>query len=219
MSKFRLPWILGNAKLQKTSGADGRVIGWGIPADLDFDVNGFRLNTCPGALACRAVCYAKQGSYTWPATKAARQRALDATLTPDFVTNAIDDLSRMRNVAVVRIHDSGDFYSQSYFDAWCDIAAAFPSIVFYAYTKSLFLDIAKAPTNFRITQSLGGKFDKLVKLGRSHARIFATDEARIAAGYVDGNVNDRPAIDGVQRIGLVYHGTKKLTKAQANFFS
>jgi hypothetical protein len=74
------------------------------------------------------------------------------------------------------------------------------------------------PQNLRITQSLGGKYDNLVNLGRSHSRIFSSHEAREAASYVDGNVNDIPAIEGDIAIGLVYHGGRNLTPAQTKFF-
>jgi len=52
-----------------------------------------------------------------------------------------------------------------------------------------------------------------------HSRIFADDEARINAGYVDGNVNDVPAIEGIVQIGLVYHGQKKMTESQKKYFA
>ena len=68
-------------------------------------------------------------------------------------------------------------------------------------------------------QSLGGKYDDRVNLDRPHSRIFSDDNARVAAGYVDGNVDDMPAINGDIKIGLVYHGTKNLTPAQKDFFS
>jgi hypothetical protein len=92
-------------------------------------------------------------------------------------------------------------------------------MTFYAYTKSMHLDLTGAPANFKVTQSLGGKHDALVNLGKPHSRIFSTDDDRIAAGYVDGNVDDSPAIEGVVSIGLVYHGVKNLTPAQKKFFS
>ena len=38
---------------------------------------------------------------------------------------------------VVRVHDSGDFFSQEYFDAWLEVARGRPRTRFYAYTKSL----------------------------------------------------------------------------------
>lgn len=216
----KLPWIVSNAKLQKTSGGTfGRVIGYGIPADFDFEVDGRNFNTCFGAGPCRGACYAKQGSYTWPATVNARKRALDATLTDSFVDDAIADMKRMRGVGVVRIHDSGDFYSQGYLDKWTAIANAFPNIIFYAYTKSVTLDFSALPSNFRITFSLGGKYDSQVDMNKSHSRIFSTHEDMERAGYVDGGESDAPAIQGLVKIGLPYHGTRNLTPSQVKFFS
>lgn len=217
--KSPLKWTTGNAKLIKTGGkGEYHIVGFGIPADTDFEFQGRKLNTCPGASACRAVCYAKQGSYTWNVVKNARKANLENSVKPAFVQWAISDLSRMRKVNTVRIHDSGDFYSQQYFDAWCQIARALPNLTFYAYTKSLHLDLTQAPKNLRITQSLGGLHDKRLNLTRPHSRIFATHADRKRAGYVDGNDSDIPAIEGEKNIGLVYHGTRNLTEAQARFF-
>ena len=204
-----------NGKLVKTSGETMKVIGFGIPADYNFAGG----NTCPGASACRAVCFAKQGTYRFPAVKAARQANLHATMGASFIPDTIAALRRRRSYNVVRIHDSGDFYSQEYYDKWCEIARAFPQRIFYAYTKSLNLDLwTSKPDNLRIVQSLGGRHDKLVDLSKPHSRIFATHAAREAAGYVDGNVSDMPAIEGETRIGLVYHGVRNLTPAQERYF-
>jgi Gene product 88 len=205
-----------NGKLVKTSGETYKVIGFGIPADHTF---GAGMNTCPSALACRAVCFAKQGTYNFPAVKAARMANLDASMGASFVADTIAALRRKRSYNVVRIHDSGDFYSQAYYDAWCEIARAMPDKVFYAYTKSMHLDLwGGKPDNFRLVQSLGGKHDKRVDLSKPHSRIFASHAAREAAGYVDGNVSDLPAIEGEIRIGLVYHGGRNLTPAQERYF-
>lgn len=218
-----LKWTEGNAKLVKTDGSGSnmtfRVLGFGIPADYNFDGG----NTCPGANACRGVCYAKQGRYMMANVMNARKHNLNffnGFGAHSFVCAAIADLTRfVKRYNVVRIHDSGDFFSQEYLNAWKAIAAAFPSVIFYAYTKSLHLDIeTDKPLNLRIVQSLGGKYDARVNLSLSHARIFSTDADRIAAGYIDGNVNDMPAILGEVNIGLVYHGVKKLTEAQNKFF-
>jgi len=96
----------------------------------------------------------------------------------------------------------------------------FPNITFYAYTKTVNIDLwTNKPDNFKITQSLGGKHDNLVNLEMPHSRIFADDDARINAGYVDGNVNDVPAIQGLVKIGLVYHGNKGLTDSQKKYFA
>ena len=209
-----------NAKLQKTSGEVYTVVGFGIPADTNFrDTNGERRNTCPGASACKAVCFAKQGRYVMPNVKAARDHNLALSQHANFVGMAVADLGRKHSVNTVRIHDSGDFYSQEYFDKWCAIARAMPHLTFYAYTKSLHLSLADAPANFHVTQSLGGKHDALVNLRRPHSRIFSTHADRKRARYIDGNVSDSPAIEGARRIGLVYHGGRNLTPAQKKYFA
>lgn len=209
----------GNAKLVKTSGEEYKVIGFGIPADMTIvDDSGYSFNTCPGATACRSVCYAKQGRYAMPNVMAARLNNLHESMKESFVEDMVKALTKARSYNVVRIHDSGDFYSQSYFDKWVAIAEALPQRIFYAYTKNHTLNMANKPDNLRIVRSLGGRWDKLVDLTQPHSRIFATEQARISAGYVDGNVNDIPAIEGVNKIGLVYHGVKKLTAAQSAYW-
>jgi hypothetical protein len=219
-------WTAGNAKLLKTSGGEYRVVGFGLPADVDFKVDGVQHNTCPAALACRAVCYAKQGTYRFANVVKARHHNLALSQRADFADLIIADLSTMvvksrkcrKPYNVVRLHDAGDFYSQSYLDAWAKVAAAYPAVIFYAYTKSLHLDLSVIPANLRITQSLGGRYDNLVNLGKPHSRIFSNDKAREDAFYVDGNINDVPAIEGDIAIGLVYHGGRNLTAAQEKFF-
>lgn len=209
----------GNAKLVKTSGEEYKVIGFGIPADHNFeDSSGQTVNTCPGATACRGVCYAKQGRYLMPNVMAARNDNLSESLKETFVTDMVAALTKARSYNVVRIHDSGDFYNQTYFDKWSAIASALPGKIFYAYTKNHTLNMANKPDNLRIVRSLGGRWDKLVNLTESHSRIFASEQAREAAGYIDGNKSDIPAIEGEVKIGLVYHGVKKLTKAQESYW-
>ena len=219
-------WTEGNAKLLKTSGGKYRVVGFGLPADVDFTANGVKQNTCPAALACRAVCYAKQGTYRFANVIKARHHNLALSQRADFAALIIADLSALivktprkrKPYNVVRLHDAGDFYSQEYLNAWATVAAAYPDVTFYAYTKSVHLDMSSIPNNLRITQSLGGKYDSLVQLGKAHSRIFSSEDARIAAGYEDGNASDIPAIEGIVNIGLTYHGGRKLTKAQESYF-
>lgn len=206
-----------NSKLVKTSkGGTYKILTFGIPADTKVD--GF--NTCPGAKACRAVCYAKQGFYIMPNVAKAKSDNLNASRQESFVPNMIAEIKRRRTFNTIRIHDAGDFYSQEYYNKWCDIARALPNHIFYAYTKSLHLDLYTGkPENLRIIQSLGGRYDSRVDLSRSHSRIFSSHEAANNAGYEDGNATDAPAIEGVVKIGLVYHGNRSLTLPQVEFFS
>ena len=131
----------------------------------------------------------------------------------EFKRMAIADLKKIKN-KTVRVHDSGDFFSQGYMNSWFDVASQFPEKRFYAYTKSLHLNREHQPSNFQIVQSVGGLLDDMIDPKQSHSRIFASDADRKKAGYVDGNKNDQPAIDGVTRIGLTYHGVKNLLDKQ-----
>lgn len=210
----------GNAKLNKPNGGVYHILGFGIPADYNFERDGVTFHTCPGASACKAVCYAKQGRYAMPNVHNAKVGNLKASVLPTFVDDMVAILKKRRTYNVVRIHDAGDFYSQEYYNKWCDIARALPDRIFYAYTKTLTLDLySNKPDNLRIIQSLGGLHDSLVDMSQPHSRIFSSDEARIAAGYIDGNVNDIPAIEGAVKVGLTYHGNRRLTLPQIKHFS
>ena len=222
--KNTIKFVTGNSKLNKFTSVNGneyRIVGFGIPADLDFNDNGKHRNTCAGAKDCRSVCYAKQGMYNFSNVKKARMEALEQTLAADFVEKSIAGLTKFAKSKfnVVRVHDSGDFYSQEYLEKWYAIAAAVPQMKFYAYTKALNLDLwTNKPDNFQIVQSLGGVWDKRVDVSKPHSRIFVSEEERIAAGYVDGNLHDGFAIEGFVNIGLVYHGNKNMsTQDKAKF--
>jgi hypothetical protein len=51
------------------------------------------------------------------------------------------------NIRYFRVHSCGEFYSQEYFNKWCEIAKSFPSVTFYTYTKNIDLDVSR-PKNF-----------------------------------------------------------------------
>jgi hypothetical protein len=111
----------------------------------------------------------------------------------------------------IRVHDSGDFYNQEYVDKWADIARANPDKKFYAYTKSLHLDLKKLHniTNFHVIQSVGGDHDDKVDTKMPHAYVFPSKAALKAAGYEDASDSDAPAAEGKHRIGIVVHGAKE----------
>lgn len=59
----------------------------------------------------------------------------------------------------VRIHSSGDFFNQEYFDLWCWIAKQNPTVEFWAFTKSIQYVVNRLgviPDNLTITASFGG---------------------------------------------------------------
>lgn len=209
MPQTLLRWSFGNEKLQKTD-----TVSFNLPAFRSAD--GFAV--CPQAGGCASYCYARQGRFLMPEVQAARE--LNLTIArhdlPTFERLARVDLARIRQRSI-RIHDSGDFFSQAYLDAWCRIVAAFPDKRFYAYTKSLHLNFRAQPKNLRIVQSIGGKLDAKVNPRLSHTRVFASVADRRAAGYVNGNETDRPAQRGAIRIGFVYHGSIPISAGLARY--
>ena len=207
---MHLKWSDGNTKLKKLL-----TIGFDIPAYRSQ--NGFTV--CIGASACISVCYAQQGFYVMPAAKAAREHNLAASFRDDFVDKACEDLTKIRQ-KIVRFHSSGDFYSQEYLDKVYEIARRNPEKKFYAYTKSISLSLWEhKPKNFTIIQSEGGKLDAEIDTRKPHARIFTSHYARRKAKYKNGSNTDLLAIRGSRTIGLIHHGTKKLTPPQRKYFS
>ena len=66
----------------------------------------------------------------------------------------------------IRIHMSGDFYSQEYFDMWLEICNNHKDVEFWAYTKSVNYWVSRLgdiPNNLTLTASIGGKQDELIE--------------------------------------------------------
>ena len=66
---------------------------------------------------------------------------------------------------LVRVHESGDFWTENYMKAWLMVATQRPKQKFYAYTKSLgmWLNLKDIiPSNFYLTASYGGTLDYLI---------------------------------------------------------
>ncbi len=136
--------------------------------------------TCKLGLECHDYCYASKAAMMYEATRAARARNYVASQSPTFTADVIEILKTRRN-KVVRVHESGDFYSIDYIRRWYLIAKMLPNYTFYAYTKrdDLFSQIPPhwKPENFTLIYSLDGidaegelpdGFDKL-------ARVSSTD--------------------------------------------
>ena len=143
----------GNRKLPRTTGI------FNLPS----------VKTCPfSTKECRKHCYSLKAERMYPQVLPFREKCLKLSKSSEFKEVISDELFK-RSFKAVRIHESGDFYSQKYFDLWVDIALLFPSLKFYAYTKVWTLDLRRKPENFimllssDITSSVDsdilGKFD------------------------------------------------------------
>ena len=120
-----------------------------------------------------------------------------------------------------RIHESGDFWSELYFNAWLEVARQHPQIKFYAYTKQLqFWLNAKdhIPSNFFLTASVGGNLDPLLaKYAHVFKRIayvvYTEQEAADLGLEID---HDDSHCFGNKPFALLVHGMqRKGSKAQA----
>ncbi len=191
--------------------ADG-VYNWTLPAWVVEMPDGSKVNTCPSAGACIKVCYARQGSYLFPMTQAAHKRNLAFVIEDlsGFIAAMVLELQedRFRGGRFVRIHDSGDFFTEEYLRAWLTIAELVRDVTFYAYTKevSLFKRVVEPshPENFRWLYSMGGKEDHLIDVDKDrHADVFTTEQAMIEAGYLSQDESDLLAITlPTTRIGI-----------------
>ena len=80
------------------------------------------------------------------------------TTAQDFVQVMIDTIAKKKvagaALATIRIHESGDAYSQEYLNKWLEIATALPLVTFYMYTKSFMLDFSKRPKNLIVRGSI-----------------------------------------------------------------
>jgi hypothetical protein len=117
-----------------------------------------------------------------------------------------------RRASVIRVHDSGDFFNQDYFDAWLDVARERQDVLFYAYTKSLnfwVVRLEEIPENMVLTASYGGNFDDLIVKHelRHSVVVFHPDEATQKGLRIDHD--DRLAYTrGVDSFALLLHGTQ-----------
>ena len=64
----------------------------------------------------------------------AQRRTAEGQDAGEMVALILDSLSPF--AGYVRLHVSGDFFSQDYFDAWVEVARHRPRTLFYAYTKA-----------------------------------------------------------------------------------
>jgi hypothetical protein len=153
--------------------------------------------TCPGAsLGCLQFCYAKPSKSNNPkSTALARFSRYLITLRPDFADIMVNELKRKKK-SVVRIHESGDFYSVEYFRKWLEVAKRLPEKTFYAYTKSWFIaqHLDELPPNFIIIFSLDSTNFHLFKGLIQKIMEARAKGKRVGVSYVDTHTEE----DGVK---------------------
>lgn len=112
---------------------------------------------------------------------------------------------------IVRVHVAGDFFNQTYFDAWMKVAEIKKNVIFYAYTKSLPYWVAKKneiPSNFKLTASKGGKHDNLIaEHNLKFAEVVYTEQEAIEKN-LEIDHTDELAFKSDKSFALIIHGTQ-----------
>jgi hypothetical protein len=115
---------------------------------------------------------------------------------------------------LVRVHESGDFWTENYLKAWLMVAKQRPRQKFYAYTKSLGMwynlkDLI--PSNFYLTASYGGTLDYMLpKYPDVYTRIayvvYTEEEAAERGLEID---HDDSHCLGDKSFALLVHGSQR----------
>ena len=132
------------------------------------------------------------------------------------------DYALPQNAGIVRIHVAGDFFNAEYFRAWMIVASMNPTVLFYAYTKSLqyWVDnLDFMPYNMVMTASRGGRLDYLIEQFnlRETVVVFSEQEAEklnLAIDHDDSHAA-RPSLKG-NDFALLIHGTQPKGSEAAN---
>jgi hypothetical protein len=133
----------------------------------------------------------------------------------DDLIQLIDtSMTVQKPLPLVRVHESGDFWTDNYFRAWMAVAANRPKQIFYAYTKALTLWYnyrGEIPDNFKLTASYGGRLDDMITqfpdvFTRYSRVVYTQKEADDLGLSVD---HDDSYCLGDEPFALLVHGSQR----------
>ena len=155
-------------------------------------------------------CFAASAEAVYPNVRIARWHNFD--LLKKLNSNEAADLilnSLPKKANIVRIHVSGDFFNESYFLAWLQVAKLRPNVLFYAYTKSLIYwvnYIKEIPSNLVLNASEGGKLDaQISEHGLKFAKVVYSPEQAEELGLLIDHT-DEAAYKTKESFALLIHG-------------
>jgi hypothetical protein len=155
-------------------------------------------------------CFAASAEAVYPNVRIARWHNFD--LLKKLNSNEAADLilnSLPKKANIVRIHVSGDFFNESYFLAWLQVAKLRPNVLFYAYTKSLIYwvnYIKEIPSNLVLNASEGGKLDaQILEHGLKFAKVVYSPKQAQELGLLIDHT-DEAAYKTKESFALLIHG-------------
>lgn len=184
-----------NEKMQHSSGELEQFFNVGFAALTGIAVDESKkrpiiVNTCPGAGACKVVCFAlvKGGKVQFEAPWLNDGRLLTFLLNdPEGfkaqlkaeIAKEVADGVKGGYAVTIRWHDAGDFFSPQYLGLAFDVANSFPNVKFYAYTKMASAALAKKPNNFIINWSEGAHTSQEKQVRAQDPNLERTKNSRI----------------------------------------
>ena len=198
---------------------------------MDIEIYTFSIpagTSCPFAVECKTTadkawgtitdganqkyrCYAASDEARSPQVRAARHWNFELLRgeTEEEMFHRIQ-ASIPKKAKIVRIHVSGDFFNQRYFNAWARVARSNPSILFYAYTKSLkyWIDGDETPSNLKLTASWDNSNSFVIEMKNlKYARVVFSEEEAAKLG-LEIDHDDSHAYGGDESFALLIHGTQ-----------
>jgi hypothetical protein len=190
-------------------------------------------HTCPFAKDCRSStdkvtgkitdgphtqfrCYATTAEAMFPNIRNSRWENLEMLKAAGSAIGMAALLEKSiagkKKIKLVRFHQSGDFFSQAYFDAWLMVALQHPEYIFYGYTKALPLWVKRLgmiPANMKIVASRGGSHDHLIEEHnlRSVRVVYSEREAK-RKWKLEIDHDDTHAWNYDKDFAVVIHGTQ-----------
>ena len=175
--------------IRNTKYYTGVVYEWNLPAGT----------TCPFAVGCKTVVNRETGKFSincgdyrcyaasaerFPGVREHRWRNYEFVKAGGIPT--IPDKCK-----ALRIHMSGDFFNQAYFDMWLKLAENHPDVEMWAFTKSIrywVKRINQIPKNLTLTASYGGKDDRLIsEYGLKNVIVYSDAESVPDDRQIDTN--------------------------------
>ncbi len=207
----------GNAKLGKFITTFSLLSGWSCPfasdclSKVEVDSETGKKRIVDGKdTKFRCFSASQEAVYT----NTYNQRKSNFDKVRKLKTPAIVELiakSLPKNTTTLRIHVGGDFFNQSYFDAWLQTAKNRPDILFYAYTKALPFWIARIndiPENLKLNASRGGTMDNLIDEYSLKEAVVVYSEEQAEELGLEIDHDDSHAYKGEESFALLIHGTQ-----------
>lgn len=215
----RLVFGKGNAKLGKGVKTFSLPAGWACPfAEQCLSKADRQTGKIKDGRKTRFRCFSASDEARHKAARASRWHNFELLRGRTIMEMVHLIMASMpRNVKVVRIHVSGDFFSLAYLDAWLEVARRMPNVRFYFYTKSIRHWVKRLGeigtgfnpgkvVNFVPTASYGGKDDELIAQYGLRSAIVVYSEQEAAEKGLAIDHDDSHAMNHGGDFALLIHG-------------